>query len=208
MPAAKSRFLPLRTSARATLWSAGAAAALAVAAALTLDGGLASLALLGIGAFIASALYAVLAMSRYVVAGVAAAASALAIGAGLAFLRLIGLAWDTDPTVVTSVSSRDADPFFLGALAAGAVALTVLLGGAVWPEARRTSARSPRRPAARPGQRPGGTATRPSPGRIPAGTAARPAPVRTAVAVAPRRPSRAASSAVSPSSSRAARRSA
>ncbi|ASN50995.1 hypothetical protein [Sinomonas sp. R1AF57] len=207
MPAAKSRFLPLRTSARATLWSAGAAAALAAAAALTLDGGLASLALLGIGAFIASALYAVLAMSRYVVAGVAAAGSALAIGAGLAFLRLIGLAWDTDPTVVTSVSSRDADPFFLGALAAGAATLTVLLGGAVWPETRRT-ARSPRRPATRPGQRPGGTATRPGPGRIPARTAARPAPVRTAVAAAPRRPGRAASSAVSPSSSRAARRSA
>ncbi|WP_430297058.1 hypothetical protein [Sinomonas sp. B1-1] len=203
MPAAKSRFLPLRTSARATLWSAGAAAALAAAAALTLDGGLASLALLGIGAFIASALYAVLAMSRYVVAGVAAAGSALAIGAGLAFLRLIGLAWDTDPTVVTSVSSRDADPFFLGALAAGAVTLTVLLGGAVWPETRRT-ARSPRRPATRPR----GTAARPGPGRIPARTAARPAPVRTAVAAAPRRPGRAASSAVSPSSSRAARRSA
>lgn len=207
MAAPKSRFLPLRTSARATLWSAGAAAALAAAAALTLDGGLASLALLGIGAFIASALYAVLAMSRYLVAAAAAAGSALAIGAGLAFLRLIGLAWDTDPTVVTSVSSRDADPFFLGALAAGAVTLAVLLGGAVWPETRRT-ARSPRRAATRPGQRPGSTTTRPGPGRIPVRTAARPAPVRTAVAAAPRRPGRAASSAVSPSSSRAARRSA
>jgi hypothetical protein len=207
MPSAPARFRPLRTSARATLWSAGAAAALAAGTALTLDGGLASLALLGIGIFVACALYAVLAMSRYAVAGVAAAGTALAIGAGLAFLRLIGLAWDQDPGTVTAVSSRDADPFFLGAVAAGTVTLAVLLGGAVWPEARPVRRQTGRVPAPR-GQRRPGTAPRPAVRTASARTTARAASPRTAAGAAARRGGRAASGAVSPASSRAARRSA
>lgn len=205
-----SRFRPLRTSARATLWAAGAAVLLCVIAALTLDGSAASLALAGLGAFVACALYAVLGMSRYLVAGLAVVSSSLAIGSALAFLRLLGLAWDQDPNTVTTVSSRDADPFFFGALVAAAVTLAVLLGGAVWPESRRPSAR--RRPAAGAGTRRPGRAPS-SATRIVAQGPARPAPRARATAArspqrpaAPRTPSPTRSR-ISPSSSNAARRS-
>jgi hypothetical protein len=153
-----SRFLPLRRSARFTLWAAGGAAALSAAAALTLDAGWASLALLGAGAFVACALYAVLGMSRYALAAVACGGSALAIGSALTFLRMLGLAWDQDPNSVTTVSSQDADPYFFGAVAAAAFTLAVLLVGAVWPEPRPAAARS--RPAAlRSSRGPGRTAS-------------------------------------------------
>ncbi|MGT2463216.1 hypothetical protein [Sinomonas atrocyanea] len=205
-----SRFRPLRTSARATLWAAGAAVLLCVIAALTLDGSAASLALAGLGAFVACALYAVLGMSRYLVAGLAVVSSSLAIGSALAFLRLLGLAWDQDPNTVTTVSSRDADPFFFGALVAAGVTLAVLLGGAVWPEPRRPSVR--RRPAAGAGARRPGRAPSSATRIVPQG-AARPAPrARATAARAPQRPAAPRTpsptrSRISPSSSNAARRS-
>ncbi|WP_077489339.1 hypothetical protein [Sinomonas mesophila] len=152
MAAPHPRFQPLRPSARATLWSAGAAAASAFVTALTLDGGAASLTLTALGAFVACALYAILGMSRYAVAAVAAVGAAIAIGAGLAFLRLIGLAWDQDPDAVSTISSRDADPFFLGAMLAAAGTLAVLFVGAVWPQPRRrarASRMAQRRPSLR-----------------------------------------------------------
>ena len=178
MAAPHPRFQPLRTSARATLWSAGAAAASAFVTVLTLDGGAASLTLTALGAFVACALYAILGMSRYAVAGIAAVGAAFAIGAGLAFLRLIGLAWDQDPNAVSTVSSRDADPFFLGAVAAAAVTLAVLFAGAVWPQPRRKGrAARPARP------RSAATSRRPRP------AAPRAAQRATAArASAPRRP--------------------
>ncbi|GAB3271274.1 hypothetical protein GCM10027449_06920 [Sinomonas notoginsengisoli] len=58
------RFRPLRTSARATLWTAGTTVALSLIAGATLDGVAVSLALVSLGAFVACALYAVLGMSR------------------------------------------------------------------------------------------------------------------------------------------------
>ncbi|MFC0490660.1 hypothetical protein ACFFG1_20200 [Sinomonas atrocyanea] len=207
-----SRFRPLRTSARATLWAAGAAVLLCVIAALTLDGSAASLALAGLGAFVACALYAVLGMSRYLVAGLAVVSSSLAIGSALAFLRLLGLAWDQDPNTVTTVSSRDADPFFFGALVAAGVTLAVLLGGAVWPESRRPSVR--RRPAAGAGARRPGRSPSSATRMVPQGPApARPAPrARATAARAPQRPAAPRTpsptrSRISPSSSNAARRS-
>lgn len=191
-----SRFRPLRTSARATLWAAGAALLLCIIAAFTLDGSAASLALAALGAFVACALYAVLGMSRYIAAGLAAVSSSLAIGSALAFLRLIGLAWDQDPDSVTTVSSRDADPFFFGALLAAGVTLTVLLAGAVWPEPRKPSPR--RRPSA------GAAARRPR--RAPSGVT-KPAPAAPRPRATPQRTPAAARSRVSASSSSAARRS-
>lgn len=139
-----SRFKPLRTGARATLWAAGVSVAAGAAAGVTLDATAVSLALVALGAFVACALYAVLSLSRYAVAVVAAAGSSLAIGSALAFLRLLGLAWDQDPETVTTVSSADADPYFFGAVAATAVTLAVLFASAVWPERRRASSPSPR----------------------------------------------------------------
>ncbi|MDQ0260933.1 hypothetical protein [Sinomonas atrocyanea] len=203
-----SRFRPLRTSARATLWAAGAAVLLCVVAGLTLDGGAATLALAGLGAFVTCALYAMLGMSRYLIAGLAAAGSSLAIGSGLAFLRLLGLAWDQDPNSVTTVSSRDADPFFFGALVAAAATLAMLLGGAVWPESRRAAVRP--RPAAGAGARRPNRA--PSSATKPAPTRAAPARARTTAARTPQRAGVPRTPAqtrtrVSPSSSNAARRS-
>ncbi|MDQ4489877.1 hypothetical protein RBS60_06660 [Sinomonas sp. ASV486] len=139
-----SRFKPLRTGARATLWAAGASVAATAIAGVTLDATAVSLALVALGAFVACALYAVLSLSRYAVAVVAAAGSSLAIGSALAFLRLLGLAWDQDPETVTTVSGADADPYFFGAVAATAATLAVLFGSAVWPERRRASRHSPR----------------------------------------------------------------
>ncbi|BCT74855.1 hypothetical protein SCMU_06970 [Sinomonas cyclohexanicum] len=175
-----SRFLPLRRSAQATLWAAGAAAVLSVVAAATLDGGTATLALIAAGGFVACALYAVLGMSRYVVAAIACVSSALAIGAALAFLRMLGLAWDQDPNSVTTVSSQDADPYFFGAVAATGFTLAVLLVGAAWPQPRRTPPR--RRPTA------GSTVVRPrrAPSSVPKkpGTARKPGPARKPVPAA------------------------
>lgn len=197
-----TRFRPLRTSARATLWTAGVAMVLCIVAAVTLDGTAATLALAGLGAFVACALYAVLGMSRYAVAGLAVGTSALAIGSTLAFLRLLGLAWDQDPDAVTTVSSRDADPFFFGGVAATLVTLAVLLVGAAWPEARRPAARP--RAAGAGARRPGRTPS--SVARKPVHTAPRVQKVPRAQSPAPRKQS-AGRSRVSPSSSRAARRS-
>ena len=183
MPAPHPRFQPLRTSARATLWSAGAAAASAFVTALTLDGGAASLTLAALGAFVACALYAILGMSRYAVAAVAAIGAAFAIGAGLAFLRLLGLAWDQDPNAFSAASSRDADPFFLGAVLAAGLTLLVLFVGAVWPQPRRKGR------ATRPARQRPAASRRPGPisGPKPAqrATAAR---TSTARGSAPRRP--------------------
>lgn len=159
-----SRFLPLRRSARATLWAAGTAVLLGTAAGFTLDGGWATLALVAAGGFVACALYTVLGMSRYIVAAVACAGSTLAIGSALAFLRMLGLAWDQDPNSVTTVSSQDADPYFFGAVAAVGFTLAALLVGAVWPESRRPPQR--RRPTA------GSTARRP--GRAPSAVKKKP----------------------------------
>lgn len=188
-----SRFRPLRTSARVTLVAAGAAVALGVIAGASLDGGAATLALTALGGFVACALYAILSMSRYALAAVAAASSALAIGCALAFLRLLGLAWDQDPDAVTTVSSRDADPFFFGAIAATAVTLILLLAGAAWPQAHRPSKR--RRPAA------GAAARRPV--RAPSSTPRKRAP---SVQATVRRAPAAGRARVSASSSRGARR--
>lgn len=175
MAAPHPRFQPLRTSARATLWSAGAAAASAFVTVLTLDGGAASVTLTALGGFVACALYAILGMSRYAVAAVAAVGAAFAIGAGLAFLRLIGLAWDQDPEAISTVSSRDADPFFLGAVLAAGVTLSVLFAGAVWPQPRRKGRMvRPARP------RPASTSRRPG--------SAGPAPRSVPRTTAPRRP--------------------
>ena len=188
MAAPHPRFQPLRTSARATLWSAGAAAASAFVTALTLDGGAASLTLTALGAFVACALYAILGMSRYAVAALAAVGAALSIGAGLAFLRLIGLAWDQDPGVVSAVSSRDADPFFLGAVLAAGMTLAVLFAGAVWPQPRRKG-RAPRprghRPAAAASRRP--RSASPAPRSAPRGAAARAATARRPAVNVPQR---------------------
>lgn len=163
-----SRFKPLRTSARATLWAAGASVAAGAIAGLTLDGTAVSLALVALGAYVACALYAVLSLSRYMVAGVAAVGSSLAIGSALAFLRLLGLAWDQDPETVTTVSGADSDPYFFGAVAAMAATLAVLFVSAVWPEQRRAA-----RPS-RLGSTAGATTRRPQ--RAPSSASRKPGP--------------------------------
>ncbi|GAB4100898.1 hypothetical protein [Sinomonas halotolerans] len=184
----RPRFRPLRPSARASLWSAGATAILGFVTFLTLDAGSATLTLVSAGVFVACSLYAVLAMRRYVAAGTAAAGTALALGAGLAFLRVLGIAWDQSPEAVATVSTRDADPYFLGSVLAVCLTLAVLFAGAVWPEQRAlrsTPSRAPRAPRARAARAPGpksAAAPRPRTGVAPRasrqGTAAA-APART-----------------------------
>ena len=146
-----SRFLPLRRSARATLWCTVATVIFLALTAWTLEEWLGALALAALTGFILCALYTILAMNRYWVATTAAAATALTIGCSLAFLRVLGLAWDDAPDAVTSVSSRDADPYFAGAAVAFVATLVALFGGAVWPRRRQR----PRSPARRPARRPG-----------------------------------------------------
>lgn len=159
-----SRFLPLRRSARATLWCAAASAVLTVATFWLLEEWLGALALAALAGFVLCALYAILGMNRYAVAGIAAATTAATIGCALAFLRILGVAWDDAPDTVTTVSSRDADPYFYGAAGAFAATLCVLFVGAAWPRRRRPNARRPGqgRPAQRVGARPASTSPRAS----------------------------------------------
>ncbi|MEA5456372.1 hypothetical protein SPF06_16685 [Sinomonas sp. JGH33] len=168
---APSRFLPLRRSARATLWCTLAAAILLALTAWTLEEWLGALALAALAAFVLSALYAILGMGRYWFAAAAALGTALTIGCSLAFLRVLGVAWDDAPNTVTSVSSRDADPYFAGAVVALVATLGILFAGAVWPRrrqaARRPGPAKPSRPApsgTRRPPRPTATATRSSAG--------------------------------------------
>ncbi|WP_422935452.1 hypothetical protein [Sinomonas sp. P47F7] len=154
---APSRFLPLRRSARATIVFAAAGAALSALTAWTLEGWAAALALAALGGFVLCALYAILGMNRYWVAAGGLVTTALTVGCALAFLRVLGLAWDDAADRVTTVSSRDADPYFLGAAGALLTTFAVLFVGAVWPQRRR----QPRRPAPASGNRArSGTPTR------------------------------------------------
>ncbi|MDQ4504223.1 hypothetical protein [Sinomonas sp. ASV322] len=158
---APSRFVPLRRSARATLWCTLATAILLALTAWTLEEWLGALALVALTAFVLCALYAILAMNRYWVAAAAALSAALTIGCTLAFLRVLGVAWDDDPTAVTSVSSRDADPYFAGAAVALVATLATLFAGAVWPRQRQ----APRRPNPSRPSRPTSPSTRRTPPR-------------------------------------------
>lgn len=146
---APSRFLPLRRSARAALWCAAAATILLGITAWFLEEWLGALAIAALAAFMLCALYAILGMNRYVVAALAAATTATTIGCALAFLRMLGLAWDDAPDAVTTVSSRDADPYFYAAVVAFLATLGLLLVGAAWPARRRLAARPVRRPPSR-----------------------------------------------------------
>lgn len=151
-----SRFLPLRRSARATLVCAAAAAALSALTAWTLEGWIAAAALAALVGFLLCALYAIFGMNRYWTAAGALATTALTVGCVLAFLRVLGLAWDDAPDRVTTVSSRDADPYFLGAIGALVATLAILFAGAVWPQRRRRT----RRPAPQAGRSKPGTPSR------------------------------------------------
>lgn len=176
-----SRFHPLRRSARASLLCAAATAVFGALTAWQLEEWLGALTLLALGGFVLCALYAILGMNRYWVAAAAAATTATTIGCTLAFLRVLGLAWDDAPDSVTTVSSRDADPYFFGAVVAALATLAILFVGAGWPR-RRTAAKRPiRRPAGRvtagprpSTPRPGGSA--PAAARTSAQRPAKPSP--------------------------------
>jgi hypothetical protein len=157
---APSRFLPLRPSARATLWCAAAATVITGITAWFLEEWMGLLTIAALAAFVLSALYAVLGMNRYVVAAFAAATTATTVGCTLAFLRVLGVAWDDAPDAVTTVSSRDADPYFYVAVAAFIATLALLLVGAAWPQRRRMPARASRRPSSRAGSRPAAPSSR------------------------------------------------
>ncbi len=129
-----------------------------------------ALAIAALAGFVLCALYAILGMNRYVVAGLAAATTATTIACTLAFLRLLGVAWDDAPDAVTTASSRDADPYFYTAVLAFVATLGLLLVGAVWPARRRLPARPTRRPSTRPASRPATSGTRSSGGRTNART--------------------------------------
>ncbi|WP_156144127.1 hypothetical protein [Sinomonas humi] len=157
---APSRFLPLRRSARVTLWCAAAATVITGITAWFLEEWMGILTLAAIAAFVLSALYAVRGMNRYVLAALAAATTATTVGCTLAFLRVLGVAWDDAPDAVTTISSRDADPYFYIAVAAFIATLVLLLAGAAWPQRRPAPARASRRPSSRAGSRPGPTSSR------------------------------------------------
>lgn len=175
-----SRFLPLRRSARASLCCAAATAVLAALTAWQLEEWLGALTLAALAGFILCALYTILGMNRYWVAAAAAVTTAATIGCSLAFLRMLGLAWDDAPDSVTSVSSRDADPYFMGAVVAAIATLGILFVGSAWPRRRRPVSKPVRKQAApRPSaQRPGPKAPAPkSPAvRAPASKPAAPRP--------------------------------
>ncbi|WP_138415352.1 hypothetical protein [Sinomonas gamaensis] len=174
-----SRFLPLRRSARASLCCAAATAILAALTAWQLEEWLGALTLAALAGFILCALYTILGMNRYWVAAVASATTAATIGCSLAFLRMLGLAWDDAPDSVTTVSSRDADPYFVGAVVAALATLGILFVASAWPRRRRTVAKPARKPVARPtAQRPSPKAPAPKPpaARAPASKPAPPRP--------------------------------
>lgn len=135
-----------------------------------------ALAVAALAAFVLCALYATLGMNRYVIAALAAATTATTIGCALAFLRVLGVAWDDAPDAVTTVSSRDADPYFYAAVIALIATLGLLLIGAVWPARRRVAARSARRPSSREASRPAASNPRAS---NPRASSARTAGART-----------------------------
>ncbi|NUP73307.1 MAG: hypothetical protein HOQ07_01435 [Sinomonas sp.] len=169
---APSRFLPLRRSARAALLCSVAAAVFLGLTAWTLEEWLGALALVALAGFILCALYAVLGMNRYWVAAGAMIGAALTVGCSLAFLRVLGLAWDDAPDKVTSVSSRDADPYFAGAVIAAFVTLTVLFAGAAWPRRRMVRRPAPAAVRRKSGPKAGSSVTR----------GPRPSPTRSAAA--------------------------
>lgn len=123
-------------------------AALTALTVWTLEEWLAAVALAALTGFVLCALYAILGMNRYWAAGAALVGTVVTVGCSLAFLRVLGVAWDDAPDRVTAVSSRDADPYFAGAVIALIATLAVLFVGAVWPQ-RRQPARRPPSPAAR-----------------------------------------------------------